>query len=119
MNIQAKTTCATDPCPCKSGKTWGSCCGELLENKNNLVSFVRVRPGEPKYFVVSSAVGPELYTDEEGKTPVFLSRKQAAYCASKAPMPMRAVIGIAEEKFGLFAIDVPNHYIVPASEAVA
>lgn len=116
-----RSVSATEVCPCRSGKTWGRCCGELLEKKDGLARYFPPKPGEASadYFVISIPF-KGLYTDDDGRVPVFYSKKQAAYVGSKIPgMVVMVVVGIAQTKFADFEREVDGYYFVPESEVVA
>lgn len=115
-----KMTRPNDPCPCCSGKQWGRCCGEMLTQKADYVTFMRSKNGEPAYFIVANLRTNDIYTDEEGNVPVFITRAQALATAERGGLS-RALgsVGLTEAKFKMFVSDMPNHYIVPGSTVLA
>lgn len=108
---------STDPCLCNSGKTWGKCCGALLEEKDVHLIRTRMTNATAKYWIVGNPLTSELYADETGQVPVFSAQAQAMMCSEKAGVC--SIIGVSEAKFAVFAKAVPNHYMVPESTVSA
>lgn len=107
---------AGDPCVCGSTKSWKSCCGQQLVDKETFAGFVSLTGKQSVRFFLGNMLTDDTFTDDADNVLVFTNRAQALACNERMNGQYQ-VIGMSEEKWILFQKDIPKHLVI--SDAVA